>query len=255
MNPNLSIDELYSVSYAPGSCGQFIRTMIVYMLRNDTDTIDFSNGNSHDYVSRYLAKRSRLPLHGHIKFNGDRFETIHKHATIEDLPLVVAGGLDLMDHTLYSRFPKFKCILIKADIDDALALVENHYYKNSPFNNHLAKQYYETYTRCADIGIMRPGVSSISELEPSEMRQLFEIQGKEDISMFITEMESRISNWPTELGDKLFTINFKDITANMKEVISTLEKITNMTISDAAIEQYHRYVEKQMQFKKEHGLV
>lgn len=248
------IDEIYSVSYVGGSSGQFIRSMIVYMIRNDNITIDFTDGSSHHYASQYAERRGRLPLSGYGKFVSDRFTIIQKNATIEHLPLVVTGGLDFVDHELYSMFPKFKCVLIKVDIDDALITSANHYYKNLTHNN-LNNQYYETYIRCVEAGILRPGLSSISELDSNEMILLLETRGREELSWFIPNLEHRISTWPIEHADKLFTINFKDITDDPKQVIETLENITNVKMSDAAIDQYYCYAERQRVFRKEYGLV
>ena len=246
------ISDIYSVSYAPGSSGEFIRTMITYMLLGENHDIDFEDGSSHSYSNAYISNRYHLPLHGYIPYKGDRFKTIYEMATEEDCPIVIAGNLDYLNLELYTRFENSKHVLITVDIDDALVTTANHYYKNPFFRKRAHTQYYDTYLKYSVAGLLPKGLESVEQLSSEQLLMLLELRGKDDLPSYITNSNEIITTWPTDQLAKLFVINFKDIVSNPDLVIGILEQATGISASTAAKTQYDRYVTRQLSFRKEY---
>ena len=246
------ISNIYSVSYAPGSSGEFIRTMITYMLLGEGHDIDFEDGSSHIYSNAYISNRYHLPLHGYIPYKGDRFKTIHDMATEEDCPIVIAGNLEYLNLDLYTRFLNSKHVVITVDIDDSLVTTANHYYKNLFFRKRAHAQYHETYLKYAEAGLLPKGLDSVDQLSSEQLLVLLELRGKDDLPSYIANSNEIIAAWPTDQLAKLFVINFKDIVSNPDFVIGILEQITGISASTAAKTQYNRYVTRQLSFRKEY---
>lgn len=245
--------DIYSVVYAPGSSGQFIRTMIIYMLLGDDKDVPFSLGNSHTYTAEYGMRRLHLPLGGYLPVTGDRYEMIHANARASDYPIAVAGGHAILMPSMYTYFNNATVVMITVDEGDAFITTANHYYKNIDprIRSELEEQYYNSYLNCPDL---TPGLSSVTQLPETEFKLLLTKVGKEMIASHNLQVATALQHWPGDKQDRMFSIKFSDITQQSEKVISVLESITGIKMSPDALRQYNRYLEQQDLFRIEHSL-
>jgi hypothetical protein len=72
---------------------------------------------------------------------------------------------------------------------------------------------------------------------------------------YISTLNKWLSDYSEQIHNSLYRIDFKDIVNNPNKVKIILEDITNKKLSTHAHRQYDRYVEVQLEFRKEKGLL
>jgi hypothetical protein len=232
---------VYGVIYPGGASGQFIKSMLVYILSDDDINMDFNDGTSHWYYRKYLQSKPQLAI---LSNKGNR--NLKKYNIIANInttsPLVDTPDLQKLCNCELD----YKLISIHADDDDLFFINANHYHKQPgtiPYFTQLSNELFS--------------IPDLKKLNKEQEKLLINHHSVKN--GYYTDYLQPFNKWLAECSKhfhgSLYHINFKDIVNNPDKVKHLLETITNKTMSDHAHRQYDKYVERQLEFRKEKGLL
>ena len=235
-------DIVYGVIYPGGASGQFIKSMLVYILSDDDIDMDFNDGTSHRYYRKYLQSKPGLSiLSARGNKNPEKYNII---ANINSTtPLVDSPDLQ----KLYNCKLDYKLISIHADDDDDLFFINaNHYHKQPstiPYFTQLSNELFS--------------ISDLKKLNKEQEKLLINHHSVKNVyyNGYLQTFNKWLAEYYKDFHGSLYHINFKDIVNNPDKIKHLLETITNKTMSDHAHRQYDKYVERQLEFRKEKGLL
>jgi hypothetical protein len=238
-------NTVYGVTYPGGASGQFIKSMLVYILSDDDINMDFNDGSSHWYYRKYLQSKPELSI-----LSSKNNSTPEKYNIIANInstsPLIDTPPINLNLQKIYNCGLDYKFIFIYIDVDDLFIVNANHYYKQPntiPYYLELSNKLFS--------------ISDLSTLSSTQEKIL--INHPDMLGVYTNGYLSTINKWLSDyseqLPNSLYQIDFKDIVNNSNKVKIILENITNKKLSIHAHRQYDRYVERQLEFRKEKGLL
>jgi hypothetical protein len=226
------------VAYPGGGSGQFIKSMLIYMLSDDSMDIDFSDGTSHTYYKDYLKKH---PSHHWLSGNNNPLKYKYIGNSKSTMPLVDSPKLPLLDvDQVYSNISVYKLIYVHIDDVDIPVCSANHYFKQPALIGYFTKLATELFS-----------ITDLASLTVEQQHTLInypEVLGSYD--GYLRELNTFLNSYPKQFHNTLYRIDFNDIINNTDKVKKLLETVTNKTMSTHAHTQYDRYVEKQLQFRK-----
>ena len=236
--------SLYVVNYTGGGYGNFIASLLICSISNQSSTVRYSEtGNAHDYYHSYIKNNAS-------NYNEKLYREYHKSeyftklkSTDPKMPLVLVTPDPNLDYSLiFETDPNFKIIIIKAEGSDLLQLEYNHFYKNylhqelSPAN-----VYWNDYLSESESNPkIRKGLSSLIQLSPEE--RLVLINRRRRYSPPRYEI-------PNEYQSHVCYIKAFDVINNKDEVLKTLHECTGMKITPAIIDSYDNYLSLQCRYK------
>ena len=231
-------NKVYGVIYPGGSSGQFIKSMLVYILSDDDIDMDFNDGSSHWYYKRYLQSKPYLSILS--DFSNKNPEKYNIIANINSTsPLIDSPASDSSLQKIYNSGLDYKLIYIHVDTDDLFVINTNHYYKQPAV--------IPVFTKLSN------RLFSITDLSKLNSNQKKIIMSHPDMFAYTTKYVPTVNKLLSEYAENLYRIDFKDILNDPDKVKILLETITDKKMSTHAHRQYDRYVERQIEFRKEKG--
>lgn len=227
--------------YPPGASGAFIKSMLVYILSDDVVDMDFDAGNSHSYYRNYLKKNiASLLLSANMPTSYKKYKFLADLKS--DIVLVDSPKVNNIDiQYIIDSSCDYKLIYIYVNETDFPILSTNHYYKQPatvPYFTELSTKLFNN----SDLTTLTLDQEKILINHPEV------IHGYE---MGKVLLDKWLDDCPDVFRNSLYRIDFNDIIDNKDKVKSLLESLTNKTMSSYAHIQYDRYVERQMQFRKD----
>lgn len=209
--------NIYIVSYATATCGNFINLVVWSLLENPEGFHIFSkHGNAHTfnpYKQNWHIQRHSDEWKSYIKDNSNHLYRLVKQLN-EDKPLILSGHKIPIFDEVFDMYPNAKLIFIQYDVEDIEYIKKLFYYKIMIDMFRLKG----TYDECkADL--------------------IFETNNKHP--------EFRNIEIPEVYKDKSCIINFRDILNEDSTVLETLGKFVNREVTIGIKKMHRDYLDKQ----------
>jgi hypothetical protein len=227
-----------------GNGHSFVAALILHSLSKDTNPITFPKiGHSHNYLHSFRS--GRIPPHPD--------KTIFTIIITEDCKLNYKSFVN--PDELLSTYPKSNLVVICEANSEKLRLEFNHFYKVNPdFRYH---NYWNFYLEESKINSnLRPNLKSFDEFTTEEVKEL--------LTMFVDRVwrarYTRGQNWDEKVklkywnnfnnlySNRVCILKYNDLINSMDTTISLIEKITKIPRTDALIESYYNYSNRQQEF-------
>lgn len=257
----------YSVCFRGGTRGDFLTAMIVYILSDFTDDIDFGSSVScFDFYYRWREKnidmsvaRSQGGFMGPYRHAIEVFSTSKiRDESLTDFRATFFTWIPPVLEELYEMDKNFKHIVVTCKRKDLLTAEANYFYQQKMEGLiRKRKHFWNTYNTLADKKLFQNNsINNLEELPNSDVRVLLEnhIIRNTDLPGDIVRMnieedimvDSKIVV-PEKYKSNITLLDFDDIINNKQLVLSTLENITKKEITKYAERNYDRYVFLQKQ--------
>lgn len=244
--------ETYIIQKNPGGGNHFFISLIVHICRQDSDPMLFNNrGNAHDYAFAYKKKTNEVE----VRKTYDRSEWIYEFELNEGVndPLVILyepWSTPSLDHKrLEEKHPNIKYLFVDVDEKDVLRVITYNFVKQVRYE-HASHEYSKIIiSRYNDFAKNHPSLKQ-NILHPAQLNM-------EEVKLFLEHSlevadadyfkENRlIANAVYDsLPNEKYKLNFMDILLDKEKVISTIERMTGRTRTQALVDSYDTYLDNQ----------
>lgn len=210
--------NVYIVSYAPATCGNFVSLVVWSLLEHPEGFHIFSkHGNAHMYNP--YRENWDIPRHSnewkkYIKDNySHHLYKLTKHLN-EDKPLIISSHKIPIFDEVFDMYPNAKLIIIQYDFKDIEYIKRLFYYKVTIDTKRITN----TYEECVvDSEFEIP--NNVSKFKNIEIPEIYK--------------------------DKICIIKFRDILNEDSEFLETLGKFVNREVTDGIKKMHRTYLDKQ----------
>jgi hypothetical protein len=244
--------ETYIIQANPGAGNHFFQSLIVHLCRQETVPMLFNNrGNAHDYAFAYKKKTNDIE----IRKTYDRSEWIYQ-ITLDESdsdPLVILyepWATPSLDYKrLEEKHPNIKYLFIDVDDKDILRAITYHFVKQSIYERPSLDYIKTTIDRYNDFAKNNPSIKQnivhLGQVNIEEMRIFLDHSLEVAEQYFFKENRIIANRLYDILPNGKFKLNFMDILLDKEKVISTLERMTGRTRTQALIDSYDKYLDNQ----------
>lgn len=237
--------DIIGVIYPPGASGEFIKSILVYHISDDNTEINFSDGTSHDYYKTYCSNNIIGLLLRHNKKNNRFYGYIKTLMNNVDYTLIDSFKLNNASLSyIFKELPQYKLLCINITDDDLYYVSFNHFFKQ-PL----------TRPQFVELALMCFPDTEFDKLT-IEQQKLLILHEKilEGYLSYKEKLNNELQSITNQFENSIYYINFKDIIENKQQVINVLETITGKKLSGNTLRQYDRYIQRQLDFRKEKGI-
>ena len=257
------MNDICFIKLTGGSGHSFLSSLILHSLSNDPAAIQFPEiGHSHYYVGKF----AKSYFHSQSVQNKLCFNKINKKKLTWD-PSIWVDDLN----ELLTTYPESDAIIIFEKNSEKLRLEYNHFYKTQSFGeigtsflrdlyknisikrNNVDNYYWNLYLKESEINSkIRSGLNSFADLTPEEVKELLlaSVTKKKSSLSSLSEVE-RLNYWDSFkklYPNRIHILKYNDLLTSMDTTISLVEEITKIPRTDALIESYNNYIERQTEF-------
>ena len=257
----------YSVSFRGGTRGDFLTAMIIYILSDFTDDIDFGSAvTGFNFYTNWREEnidmsiaRSRGGYMGPYRHAIEVFSTSKiKDSSLTDFRATFFAWISPSLDELYEIDKNFKHIVVTCKSDDLLIAEANYFYQQKIEGLIRKRKYFwNTYRILADKKLLQNNlINNLEELPITDVKLLLQqhlqresnLEG--DIIRLLPEQDPMVNSKiviPDKYQSNITLLDFNDIINNKQLTLSTLENVTKKSVSRDAERNYDRYIFLQKQ--------
>ena len=244
-------DDCYIVNWQEGARGSFISDLLCLLLMNDKETIISIKSEQGDAGS---ISRGRVEYNIYMDHNINYPEKFYsaflkKDAEI-DFMFFTGFPLDtetLIDYNfLNKKYKNWKCVWIVEEPNEFLQVELINFYKKEYITEYcgIQNQYQHFYERHPEVQVN--GISHPRDLSAIQFKKFMETYidttGGANYLHISQHFDNIYSTLPEEVKNRIFKLNFIDITTNMPKVLELLSTVTGKQITNNVVESYKKYI-------------
>ena len=246
------MQETYIVQSSPGAGNHFFISLIVHLCRHETVPMSFNNrGNSHDYAYAYKQKTNEVEARKIY----DRSEWIYQYNLLpgETDPLVMLyepwANPSLDYKRLQEKHPNIKYLFVDVDEEDVIRASTYNFIKQTIYDDPKKEHIQSTIIRYNNFAKNHPSLKQNIihpiQLNIEEMRLFLEHSLEIADANFFEENKLIANKLYDSLPIEKYKLNFMDILLDKEKVISTIERMTGRTRTQALVDSYDTYLDNQ----------
>lgn len=254
----------YSVSFRGGTRGDFLTAMIVYILSDFTDDIDFKKSVfCFDYYLKWRSENiDRSAINGYLGAERHGIDVFSKSKIYDTsktnfLAANFIWQIPSFDE-LYKIHRDFKHIVVTCKTEDLLKAEANYFYQQK-VEGMIRKRnhFWNTYNTLKDKNLLLNNVvNNLDELSLFDVKLLLKAHMVRESNMpgdtlrlhpdYDQMVDSKVSI-PEQYLSNISLIDFNDIIDDKEKTLDLLSYVTDKVISKDAERNYDRYVNLQKQ--------